>query len=307
MANRHLHSDSTSPAWHRPSAAGDPSGGEHSCRKDTDSPPSVRRHLQLAQGQGKPILAVEGLSVCRGQQLALEAVSFCLEAGTDAAIIGPNGAGKSTLVQAILGILPRQAGRVSLLGHELSVGGAIPAAVQSQIAYLPQHFLVDRRIPLTVAELVALGWDRLGITLPWAKAKARRQAVAAALARVGAAHLGDHFISALSGGETKRVLLAYCVVRSRQLLILDEAPAGLDVRGEADFYRLLYELKEAEGWSILQISHDLDMVRRHCDRVLCLNRRLLCQGVPETALAPENLTATYGSDFVRYHHSSHAC
>ena len=91
-------------------------------------------------------------------------------------------------------------------------------------------------------------------------------------------------------------------MRSRQLLILDEAPAGLDVRGEADFYRLLYELKAEQGWTILQISHDLDMVRRHCDRVICLNRRLLCQGVPETALAPENLSATYGSEFVRYHH-----
>jgi zinc transport system ATP-binding protein len=254
----------------------------------------------------QPVLAVDQLTVRRGQQAALQDISFRLEAGTDVAIIGPNGAGKSTLVQAILGILPRESGTVQLLGQPLSAHRPMPAAVRHQVAYLPQNFLVDRRIPLTVGELVALGWDKLGLQLPWAKAKARQLAVREALARVSAQHLARQFISELSGGETKRVLLAYCLVRSRQLLILDEAPAGLDVRGEADFYQLLYELKAEQGWTILQISHDLDMVRKHCDRVICLNRRLLCEGVPETALAPENLSATYGSEFVRYRHHDHA-
>ncbi len=251
----------------------------------------------------QPVLEINQLSVRRGQQAILQDISFSLEAGTDVAIIGPNGAGKSTLVQSILGILPRESGTVKLLGQELNLQGQLPAAVRHQVAYLPQNFLVDRRIPLTVGELVALGWDKLGLQLPWAKAKARHLAVQQALARVEAAHLRDKFISALSGGETKRVLLAYCLVRSRQILILDEAPAGLDVRGEADFYRLLYELKVEQGWTILQISHDLDMVRKHCDHVICLNRRLLCEGIPEAALAPENLSTTYGSEFVRYRHT----
>jgi zinc/manganese transport system ATP-binding protein len=115
--------------------------------------------------------------------------------------------------------------------------------------------------------------------------------------------LREQLVSGLSGGETKRVLLAYCLVRPRRLLILDEAPAGLDARSESDFYQLLYQLKKEQGWAILQISHDLDMVRRSCDRVLCLNRTLRCQGVPGHALTPENLSLAYGSEFVRYHHS----
>ena len=247
------------------------------------------------------VLEIDRLSVRRDRRPVLQDVSFSLSAGTDVAIIGPNGAGKSTLVQAILGILPCEEGRVKLLGQTL-MNGRMPAAIRDRVAYLPQNFLVDRRIPLTVSELVSLGWDKLGLQFPWAKANARRLAVRSALERVNADKLANRFISDLSGGQTKRVLLAYCLVRSRQLLILDEAPAGLDVRGEADFYRLLYELKAEQGWTILQISHDLDMVRRHCDRVICLNRRLLCQGVPETTLAPENLSATYGSEFVRYRH-----
>ncbi|GAB4155731.1 MAG: metal ABC transporter ATP-binding protein [Cyanobacteria bacterium J069] len=249
------------------------------------------------------VLAVERLTVYRESYAAVQEVSFALEAGTDTAIVGPNGAGKSTLVQAILGILPCQMGHVQVLGHPLSRAGKLPMSVRHRIAYLPQKLLFDRRIPMTVTELVGLGWDRLGIQWPWTGQGDRQRAVLEALERVDARHLRHQPISGLSDGETKRVLLAYCLVRPRRLLILDEAPAGLDVRGESDFYRLLNQLKQEQGWAILQISHDLEMVRRHCDRVLCLNRRLLCQGVPEVALAPDNLAAAYGSEFVHYRHA----
>ena len=248
------------------------------------------------------VLSVEKLTVYRETQAAVQDVTFALAAGTDTAIVGPNGAGKTTLVQAILGILPHQAGAVHLLGKPLTRRGSLPPSLRQQIAYLPQNFLFDRRIPITVTELVGLGWDKLGWQLPWADHRQRGLAIREALARVDAAHLRHQLIGGLSGGETKRVLLAYCLVRPRRLLILDEAPAGLDLRGESDFYQLLYELKREQGWAILQISHDLDMVRRQCDRVLCLNRSLLCQGTPEVALLPDNLSATYGSEFVRYHH-----
>lgn len=250
----------------------------------------------------KTVLAVDRLTVYRETYRAVDEVSFRLDAGTDLAVVGPNGAGKSTLVQAILGILPHQSGRVEILGQPLSSTGKLPAPIRDQIAYLPQNFLFDRRIPMTVTELVGLGWDRLGPSWPWANAQARRQAVQQALAQVDGLALRHKLISQLSGGETKRVLLAYCLVRPRRLLILDEAPAGLDVRNESEFYHLLYQLKQTQGWAILQISHDLEMVRRNCDRVICLNRRLLCEGVPEDTLSPDNLSTAYGAEFVRYRH-----
>jgi len=248
------------------------------------------------------VLVVDGLTVYRDTYPAVQDVSFTLAEGTDTAIVGPNGAGKSTLIQALLGILPRRSGDVFVLGHALSRQGRLPAQVRQQIAYLPQNFLFDRRIPITVNELVALGWDTLGPQLPWANRQPRRLAVSRALTEVDALHLGPQPISRLSGGEMKRALLAYCLVRPRRLLILDEAPAGLDIRSESEFYQLLYQLKQDQGWAILQISHDLDMVRKHCDRVLCLNRSIRCQGSPEVALAPDNLALVYGSEFVRYRH-----
>jgi zinc/manganese transport system ATP-binding protein len=250
-----------------------------------------------------PVLVIDGLTVYRETHLAVQNVSFSVQPGTDTAIIGPNGAGKSTLIQAVLGILPRQSGDVFVLGRPLSPRGYLPDAVRQQISYLPQNFLFDRRIPITVSELVGLGWDRIGVQLPWVGRRARHQAVRKALTQVEAWHLRDRLVSGLSGGETKRVLLAYCLVRPRSLLILDEAPAGLDIRSEFDFYQLLYQLKQEQGWAILQISHDLDMVRRSCDRVLCMNRKLLCQGPPDHALAPEQLSLAYGPEFVRYHHT----
>ncbi|MBR8839153.1 MAG: metal ABC transporter ATP-binding protein [Stigonema ocellatum SAG 48.90 = DSM 106950] len=249
------------------------------------------------------VLSVERLTVYRETYAAVQDVSFSLESGTDTAIVGPNGGGKTTLVQAILGILPRQSGEICILGQPLSRKGFLPQRIRQQIAYLPQNFLVDRRIPMTVEELVGLGWDRLGFQLPWANHRKRGHAVRDALVRVNAIHLRNQLIGGLSGGETKRVLLAYCLVYPRRLLILDEAPAGLDMLAESEFYQLLYQLKQEQHWAILQISHELDMVRRHCDRVICLNRTLRCQGTPSVALSPDNLSAAYGTEFVRYHHS----
>lgn len=251
------------------------------------------------------VLAVEKLTVYRETYAAVQDVSFSLQSGTDTAIVGPNGAGKSTLIQAILGILPRQSGEIFVLGHALSRRGYLPAMVREAIAYLPQNFLFDRRIPMTVEELVSLGWDRLGLQLPWLGYRARRQAVQKALIQVNATHLRGQLLSGLSGGESKRVLLAYCLVRPRRLLILDEAPAGLDLRSESEFYLLLEQLK-TEGLAIVQISHDLERVRRQCDRVICLNRTILCQGTPEIALSADNLQVAYGSEYVRYRHSHHS-
>lgn len=258
--------------------------------------------MSFEQSAEQPALVVEGLTVYRGSQLAVQDVSFVLSAGSNMAIVGPNGAGKSTLIQAILGILPRQCGQISVLGEPLRLSGYLPETVRQHIAYIPQSFQFNTGIPMTVAEFVALGWGVLRPRLPWGDQPTRRRAVKEALERVEALHLLSKPLSQLSGGETKRVLLAYCLVWPRRLLILDEAPAGLDAPSEGEFYRLLEEVRQSLGWAILQISHDLDRVSRHCDRVLCLNRSLICQGSPQVALSPDVLMNAYGSEFARYVH-----
>ena len=251
------------------------------------------------------VLDVSGLTVSRQRELAVDNVSFSLAADTDTALVGPNGAGKSTLVQALLGILPRQAGQVRVLGAPLSRGGRLPAAVRAQVAYLPQQLSVGGRFPLSVAEFVGLGWEPSGLRLPCISRASHQEAVAVALERSGCTPLARRLIGELSTGQWKRVQLAFCVVRPRRLLVLDEAQAGLDPEAADQFQSLLFNLRRSEGWAVLQISHDLDMVRRTCDRVICLNRSLRCVGSPDHALSPAQLERLYGRSYVPYHHHHH--
>ncbi len=249
-----------------------------------------------------PVLQVQNLSVLRDGQLAVDGVCFALAPETDTALVGPNGAGKSTLVAAVLGLLPRGAGSVRILGHELGPAGELPRSVRARIAYLPQTLALQGRFPLTVAEFVGFGFDPPGLSLAWLGGHRRHQAIQRALHRTSCADLGGRLLSELSGGQLKRVLLAFCVVRHRQLLVLDEAQAGLDVASSEQFHQLLLELRRQEGWTVLQVSHDLEMVRRSCDQVLCLNRRLRCSGTPDHALSPERLLELYGPNVVPYRH-----
>jgi zinc transport system ATP-binding protein len=248
-----------------------------------------------------PILKVEGLTVYQGKYLALRDVSFELEPGTNTAIVGPNGAGKSTLVQAILDLIPKSSGNVQIFGRPITRLGHL----RQQIGYMPQNFLFDRSFPISVLELVGLGWTqkiRGGVFSRWGKDRNKIAAIEQALMRTDALHLRNQAIGTLSGGQFKRVLLAYCLVAPRQLLVLDEAFAGVDAQGTLEFYTLLNQIKEEQGWTILQVSHDIDMVNQNCDRVICLNQTVVCSGTPEFALSQENLLATYGSSFSRYHH-----
>lgn len=250
------------------------------------------------------VLKVEGLTVYQGNYLAVRDVSFELMPKTDTAIVGPNGAGKSTLVKAILDLIPRSNGTIEILGLPISRLGNS----RHFLGYMPQKFIFDRSFPISVQELVGLGWVNTckvntGVwSLLKNQSREKKSAVATALRRTDTYHVRNQAIGTLSGGQLKRVLLAYCLVSPRKLLVLDEAFAGVDMQGAADFYVLLNELKQEEGWTILQVSHDIDMVSRHCDRVLCLNQTLVCSGQPEIALSPQNLLATYGPGFSRYRH-----
>ncbi|WP_414575431.1 metal ABC transporter ATP-binding protein [Anabaena sp. CCY 9402-a] len=251
-----------------------------------------------------PVLKVEGLTVYQGNYLAVRDVSFELRLGTDTAIVGPNGAGKSTLVKAVLDLIPRSSGKIEIFGLSITRLGNL----RHFLGYMPQNFVFDRSFPISVKELVGLGWVSTGrnkysfLSQLRSQPKEKSLAVAEALRRTDAYHLQNQAIGTLSGGQLKRVLLAYCLVIPRKLLVLDEAFAGVDMQGAADFYALLNELKREENWTVLQVSHDIDMVSRHCDRVLCLNQTVVCTGQPEIALSPQNLLATYGPGFSRYQH-----
>lgn len=242
---------------------------------------------------------VQDLSLVLGDTVLFEHVSFVVDEGETAMIIGPNGAGKTMLVRTMLNLLTPHSGTVTLLGRDSrNLGSA-----RARIGYMPQRLDFDRTFPITVFEIMLLRLRKSGF---WVNRKAKRRMVLDALTRVHAEGLVDRRIGRLSGGELQRVLLAYALLLDPDLLILDEPAAGVDVAGEDTFYELIHHIRTERHLTVVMVSHDLDVVFKYADQVLCLNRELLCQGVPGTVLQPEILEKTYGSLAASYrHHHDH--
>jgi len=216
------------------------------------------------------LLAAEGLTVRHGATTVLAGVDFRIVPGEIVTIVGPNGSGKSTLLRALLGILRPAAGRV------LRRAGL-------RIGYVPQRLAIDPGLPLTVARFLSLP---------------RRQPaprIAAALVRSGIDGLGGRQMAGLSGGQFQRALLARALLEAPELLVLDEPTQGLDQPGQADFYRLVEDLRRDLGCAVLMVSHDLHVVMAASDRVVCLNGHVCCEGTPSVVAAAPAYRALFGT------------
>jgi ABC-type Mn2+/Zn2+ transport system ATPase subunit len=244
------------------------------------------------------VLLVEDLSLRLGGQLLFEDISFAVDEGEIAMLIGPNGAGKTMLMRTMLNLLPAQTGTVTVFGRpNYDLGEA-----RRRIGYMPQRLDFDRTFPITVSEVLLLRMEKSGF---WFRRRAQLERIRASLAKVKGEALLERRIGQLSGGELQKVLLAYALLTEPELLLLDEPVAGVDVAGEETFYELIHDLKEHDNLTVVMVSHDLDVVYRYADQVLCLNRRLLCRGAPQTVLQPEILEKTYGTLAGTYHHDHH--
>lgn len=238
----------------------------------------------------KPAITVDHLSLRFGQEEALFGdLSLRIDQGELVAIIGPNGSGKTSLIKVLLGLLPPTSGTVSVS--------------DTRIGYVPQHLGKDEFSPLTVSELFSLKLKNAGF---WRPKRGQKTQIKQALERTRVAHVIDRQIKHLSGGELQRVMIAYALLDKPGLLILDEPISGIDVHGEQDFFGLIEDIHEKEGLTILMISHDIDVVYRYATQVICLNRQLVCQGVPSDVLTKETIEKTFSTKHSLYHHQHQA-
>ena len=221
-----------------------------------------------------PILEIKNLSVRYGEQSILENISFDLEKGDTLAIIGPNGSGKTTLLRAILGAT-RYAGEI-----KISAG--------TEIGYVPQKIDLERDLPITVKEFLAL------------KSRAEPEGLLQAV-DLDPAFLKKR-IGELSAGELQRVLIAWAISGHPDLLLFDEPTASVDAAGQKTVYELLHKLQDERNLALILISHDLTVVYRYAQKVLCLNRQQICFGVPSEVLTPKELEKLYGGGRKFYHH-----
>jgi len=217
----------------------------------------------MSEQNSQALIAADGLGMRAAGRWILQGVSLRIAPGEIVTLIGPNGAGKTTLVRLLLGLLRPSAGSIER-SSDLSIG------------YVPQRLHIDPTLPLNVRRLMTL------------IRPARSEAVMSALAETGVEHLAERAVTALSGGELQRVLLARALLHKPKLLVLDEPVQGVDYAGEAALYQLIGEQRDKLGCGILLVSHDLHVVMGATDRVICLNGHVCCSGAPrEVSVHPE--------------------
>ncbi len=238
---------------------------------------------------GLHCLTISDIGVKTDGRSLLENVGLHVHCGQLTAIIGRNGAGKTTLLRAILGEIPHT-GTVEFSGHN----GTPIAGGKPRIGYVPQTLSVDRNTPATVYDLLLSLTSRYPAFFP--KRRKDVENFCAHLARFHADTLIDSPLGRLSGGELQRVLLAAATMQTPDLLILDEPVSGVDQSGWEEFYQLLDLLKEQEDMVILLVSHDLDYVRRHADKVLLLDKTVKAFGTPDEVFSSAAFRETFGGD-----------
>lgn len=234
------------------------------------------------------ILDVQNLSVSFDDNKIIDDLSFSVRKGEVIAIVGPNGAGKSVLFRSLMGLIPHL--------------GKVIWTPKLKISYIPQKFGVDKDFPITVMEFLQL------------KSKDHTN-IMSALESVGLKtksndydkhHIEHHLLNQrmgwLSGGQLQRVLIAWGLLDNPDVLLFDEPTAGIDIGGEETIYNLLKKLNDEMSLTVLVISHDLNIVYKYANNVLCLNKEKICFGPPKDVLDRQALIELYGGEAGFYAH-----
>ena len=226
-------------------------------------------HLTPRGGETGSLVEVRGICVSFGAREVLSDAGLTVRRGEVVTLIGPNGSGKTTLIRVLLGLLRPDAGTV-WRRPGLSIG------------YVPQRLSFDPVLPLSVGRFLAL------------PRRPPPGSMEQALAEVGAGHTLDLPLQTLSGGETRRVLLARALLGEPDLLVLDEPVQGVDLTGQAELYGLIGRIRHERGLGVLLVSHDLHLVMAATDEVICLNHHVCCAGRPEMVSRHPEYIALFG-------------
>jgi len=228
---------------------------------------------------------IEGFGVTIGRTEIFKDVNLHIHCGELTALIGPNGAGKSTLLKSILGEVAHE-GKLNYFDAKGAHTG------NPVIGYVPQYLNFDLSTPTSVMDLFMSCLTNRPAWL--CSSKKLRARVLENLRRVKAEYLIDRRLGALSGGELQRVLLALALEPVPDLLLLDEPVSGVDQNGLELFYEIVSELRESNDLAIILISHDLSLVAKHADRVVLLNKTVVCNGAPDFVFNNEETRKVFG-------------
>jgi zinc transport system ATP-binding protein len=217
------------------------------------------RGIEFSYGRGPTVLAGVDLAIDRGEFVG---------------VAGPNGGGKTTLIRLLVGLERPAAGTIRIFGRP-------PGEAQhsSRIGYLPQRAESGLDAPITVEELVTSG--RTPVCGLWRTLRsADRDAVAAAIARVGLSDRTDRAISDLSGGQRQRAFIAKALAGDPELIVLDEPTTGVDAEAQESLARLLDELRRDLDVTILYVSHEFGSIEPYVGRLVVVRGGIEFDGPP---------------------------
>ena len=221
------------------------------------------------------LIEAQRLTKRYGSQIALNAVELTIRRGELTTLVGPNGAGKTTLVRLLLGL-------------EQPSSGTVRVRKGVKIGYVPQRIHVDDALPITVRRFLSLGG-------------AKRKLIENVLAEVGVLNALNSPLQMISGGEMRRVLLARALLRTPDLLVLDEPTAGVDLNGQSEIYDLINEVRKQKECAVLMVSHDLHIVMAASDHVFCINHHVCCSGTPDRVSEHPEYLALFGPTAAHTH------
>jgi len=235
------------------------------------------------------VLELDHVTVRYGRSWAVREISAAVAPGEWVGLIGANGAGKSSLLRAVAQ-LERHEGTVRVDGRSLR---RVSRRQQARlVAYVPQA--PELPAGMTVAEYTLLGrTPHLGYLS--VESDADRTLCLALLERLGLDGLAGRTLSALSGGEVQRVVLARALAQQAPVLLLDEPTSALDLGNRVDALELVDELRRERGLTVLSAMHDLTLAAQFTDRLLLLSAgRLVAAGTPAEVLDEALLSHCFG-------------
>jgi ABC-type cobalamin/Fe3+-siderophores transport system ATPase subunit len=236
------------------------------------------------------MLTVRHATYAYGEAAAVRDVTLTIGERQLVALTGPNGSGKSTLLKLLARVYTPQSGEVLFEGKALAQWPAREYA--KQVGYLPQD--PDPAFPMRAIEVVVTGRAPYLGRFAWESDADWREAQQA-LALCDAAHLADRYLDEMSGGERKRVFLARTLAGTPRLILLDEPLAALDLSHVQQFSRLLRDIVDRTGCTVVFAAHDLNWAAAHSDRMLVLQQGTLAlDATPDEVMRPAVMQSLFG-------------
>lgn len=227
-----------------------------------------------------PVIEFEKVSFGYGDSL-IRNMDISFRNGQFVGLLGANGSGKSTILKLLSGFLRPSSGIVRLWGKDLRTYKNKDRA--KLVCYLPQ--VLDMNIPFKVRELVSMGLYPYEI-MP-------ELTVEEALDMVGLREKAEMNLTNLSGGERRRAFIAMTLLQGAGILLLDEPLANLDIKYQIELLRLLKDLRDQKGITVIMALHDINMAFKFERIILIKEGRLLYSGPPESTLTRERIQEAF--------------